>query len=80
MLSRVIIELIQVKKCINLYLKLFNMKNLLLIILTGILLVSMEPVIAQKGSEFPDDSVKYKKNVIRWNLTPFLIWGLECGI
>lgn len=50
------------------------MKNLLLLILTGILLVSMEPVIAQKGYEFPDDSVKYKKNVIRWNITPFLIW------
>ena len=50
------------------------MKKLLLVILTGILLVSMEPIIAQKGYEFPDDSVKYKKNVIRWNLTPFLIW------
>lgn len=29
---------------------------------------------SQKGYEFPD-SVKYKKNVIRWNLTPFLIWS-----
>ena len=50
------------------------MKKIILFILTGILLVSMEPVIAQKGAEFPDDSVKYKKNVIRWNITPFLIW------
>jgi hypothetical protein len=29
---------------------------------------------AQKGYEFPD-SVKYKKNVIRWNITPFILWS-----
>lgn len=28
----------------------------------------------QKGYEFPD-SIKYKKNVIRWNLTPFILWS-----
>jgi len=50
------------------------MKKIILVILTGILLVSIKSVNAQKGYEFPNDSVKYKKNVIRWNLTPFLIW------
>lgn len=29
---------------------------------------------AQKGYEF-SDSVKYKKNIIRWNMTPFLVWS-----
>jgi len=29
---------------------------------------------AQKGYEFPD-SVKYKKNIIRWNMTPFIVWS-----
>lgn len=29
---------------------------------------------AQKGYEFPD-TVKYKKNVIRWNITPFVLWS-----
>lgn len=41
--------------------------------LSGFLFMIAEPVVAQKGYEFPD-SVEYKKNVIRWNLTPFLIW------
>ena len=49
------------------------MKKITLIILTGILFVMIKPAIAQKGYEFPD-SVEYKKNVIRWNLTPFLLW------
>ena len=49
------------------------MKKITLIILTGILLVIAESAIAQKGYEFPD-SVDYKKNVIRWNLTPFLLF------
>ncbi len=49
------------------------MKKITLIILTGILFVMAEPATAQKGYEFPD-SVDYKKNVIRWNLTPFLLW------
>ena len=31
-------------------------------------------VSAQKGFEFPD-SVKYRKNVIRWNLTPMILWS-----
>lgn len=30
----------------------------------------------QDQETFPD-SVKYKKNVIRWNVTPFLLWGLN---
>lgn len=29
---------------------------------------------AQKGYEFPD-SISYKKNVIKWNLTPFFLWS-----
>lgn len=29
---------------------------------------------AQKGYEFPD-SVKYKKNIVRWNITPFILWS-----
>ncbi len=29
---------------------------------------------AQKGYDFPD-SVDYKKNVIKWNITPFLLWS-----
>ncbi len=49
------------------------MKKFLIIVLTGILFVMIKPAIAQKGYEFPD-SVDYKKNVIRWNMTPFLIW------
>lgn len=42
----------------------------LIIVLSGISL----QVNAQKGYDFPD-SVDYKKNVIRWNITPFLIWS-----
>ncbi len=49
------------------------MKNRLLIIIIGVLLFSGHTLQAQKGYDFPD-SVKYKKNVIRWNLTPFLLW------
>ncbi len=49
------------------------MKKITLIILTGILFAMIEPAIAQKGYEF-SDSVDYKRNVIRWNMTPFLIW------
>jgi len=29
---------------------------------------------AQKGYDFPD-SVKYKKNIVRWNITPFILWS-----
>ncbi|MEJ2593959.1 MAG: DUF3575 domain-containing protein [bacterium] len=31
-------------------------------------------IAAQVENDFPD-SVDYKKNVIRWNLTPFLLWS-----
>ncbi|RLD35335.1 MAG: hypothetical protein DRI88_01310 [Bacteroidetes bacterium] len=50
------------------------MKRFILICITSFLIISGSSVQAQKGYEFPD-SVKYKKNVIRWNLTPFLLWG-----
>lgn len=34
----------------------------------------VSPSKAQDGYAFPD-SVKYRKNVIKWNLTPFLLWS-----
>lgn len=43
------------------------MAMIIVILLSGSL-------VAQKGYEFPD-SVSYKKNVIRWNITPFLLWS-----
>ena len=49
------------------------MKNLLVLVLIVIFSGLSLHTYAQKGYEFPD-SVDYKKNVIRWNLTPFLIW------
>lgn len=37
-------------------------------------LVIVSSTYAQKGYAFPD-SVKYRKNVIKWNLTPFILWS-----
>jgi len=48
------------------------MKRIALIFL--IMAVLPFTVSAQKGYDFPD-SVDYKKNVIRWNVTPFLLWS-----
>lgn len=50
------------------------MKNITLFILLLIFIGMGSNVIAQKGYEFPD-SVKYKKNIIKWNITPWLIWS-----
>lgn len=50
------------------------MKNLLVLVLIVIFSGLSFDTYAQKGYEFPD-SVDYKKNVIRWNITPFLIWS-----
>lgn len=50
------------------------MKKILLSITVVILLFFALPAIAQKGYSFPD-SVKYHKNVIKWNMTPFLLWS-----
>ncbi len=50
------------------------MKKLALVILVCILSGALTDSYGQKGYDFPD-SVKYKKNVIKWNITPFLIWG-----
>jgi hypothetical protein len=50
------------------------MKKYLLVVLLGLFVLSGQSTFAQKGYEFPD-SVKYKKNVIRWNLTPFILWS-----
>lgn len=48
-------------------------KILIFTLLTGFFLMSM-PASAQKGYVFPD-STKYRKNVIKWNLTPFILWS-----
>ena len=45
-----------------------------LFILVAVLFICTLSLPAQKGYEFPD-SVRYKKNVIRWNITPFLLWS-----
>jgi hypothetical protein len=52
------------------------MKKLIIALLVGFLVYLSQPVLAQKGYSFPD-SVKYKKNVIKWNLTPFLLWSYK---
>lgn len=52
------------------------MKKLLLFLLLVITFSLAWPANAQKGYAFPD-SVKYKKNVIKWNLTPFLLWSYK---
>jgi len=48
------------------------MKNLLLLILIVMFSGLSLNTCAQKGYDFPD-SVDYKKNVIKWNITPFLL-------
>ena len=50
------------------------MKKIILLLTFGFIICLIEPSFGQKGHSFPD-SVKYKKNVIRWNLTPFLLWS-----
>jgi len=50
------------------------MKKIILILMVAVLSGTYIQLSAQKGFEFPD-SVKYRKNVIRWNLAPFLIWS-----
>jgi hypothetical protein len=50
------------------------MKKLSYIFVIVLFVLIGHTVKAQKGFEFPD-SVKYKKNVIRWNITPFILWG-----
>jgi hypothetical protein len=50
------------------------MKKIILVLSILILSGNMNPAWAQKGYEFPD-SVNYKKNVVRWNITPFILWG-----
>jgi len=52
------------------------MKRLFFTIVIGLIICAYQPVSAQKGYTFPD-SVKYKKNVIKWNLTPFLLWSYK---
>ncbi|MCF6342613.1 MAG: DUF3575 domain-containing protein [Bacteroidales bacterium] len=48
-------------------------KIILSSILTGLIAFAI-PAIAQKDYTFPE-SVKYRQNVIKWNLTPFLLWS-----
>ena len=50
------------------------MKKTLPLLLMALSFSFLRPADAQKGYSFPD-SVKYKKNVIRWNITPFLLWS-----
>ena len=50
------------------------MKRLTVITVIFLIAGASLNVSAQKGYEFPD-SVAYKKNIIRWNLTPFLLWS-----
>lgn len=50
------------------------MKKAGLLLIVIFFSISSFQLSAQKGYEFPD-SVKYKKNVIKWNLTPFILWS-----
>jgi hypothetical protein len=50
------------------------MKKMLPLLLLVLSFSFAHPADAQKGYSFPD-SVKYKKNIIRWNLTPFVLWS-----
>ncbi len=50
------------------------MKKLLTLSILVCLLAFSFPATAQKGYAFPD-SVKYHKNVIKWNMTPFLLFS-----
>ena len=50
------------------------MKKITLLLTFGFIICLIQPSLGQKGYEFPD-SVDYKKNVIKWNLTPFLLWS-----
>jgi len=50
------------------------MKKIILLLTFGFIICLIQPSLGQKGYEFPD-SVDYKKNVIKWNLTPFLIFS-----
>lgn len=52
------------------------MKKLIIALLVGFLIYLSQPLLGQKGYSFPD-SVKYKKNVIKWNLTPFLLFSYK---
>jgi len=50
------------------------MKKLALVLMTLLLAGIFGQITAQKEFQFPD-SAKYRKNVIRWNLTPMLLWS-----
>jgi len=50
------------------------MKKIALVFMIIFLAGAYTQLAAQKGFEF-SDSVKYRKNVIRWNLAPFLLWS-----
>lgn len=50
------------------------MKKILFLSFITCLFLFTLPAKAQKGYTFPD-SVKYHKNVIKWNLTPFILWS-----
>lgn len=51
-------------------------RSVLFTVIIFLSLFAVFPAQAQKGYAFPD-SVKYRKNVIKWNLTPFLLWSYK---
>ena len=50
------------------------MKKITSLLTFGFIICLIQPSFGQKGYEFPD-SVDYKKNVIKWNLTPFFLFS-----
>lgn len=50
------------------------MKKIALVFIIMLMIPFIAP--AQKGYDFPD-SVSYKKNIIKWNVTPFLLWSYK---
>ena len=50
------------------------MKKFALVLILISLSGALSPLTAQEGFQFPD-SVKYRKNIIRWNLTPMILWS-----
>lgn len=54
--------------------KKFKQLNVLLILI--FIFSIFTTAFSQKGYEFPD-TIKVKRNVIKWNLTPFLLWSTK---
>ncbi len=50
------------------------MKKIITISIFAAILACAIPAAAQKGYSIPD-SLDYRKNIIKWNMTPFLLWS-----